>query len=545
MSGRPAISADGRFVAFSSDASNLVAGDTNGRGDIFVRDRLTGTTERLSLASDGTQANRLTSISADGRFVTFSSSASNLVAGDTNRQADVFVHDRLTSTTERVSVASDGTQANGDSSFPSISADGRFVTFVSRASTLVAGDTNSRDDVFVHDRQTGTTERVSVASDGTQGNRNSRFSSISADGRFVKFDSAASNLVAGDTNFTYDIFVVANPLYDGDGPVAMPPTGNVLITGLPETGSTLRADTLTIADANGLGTFSYQWFAGGDVIEGANSDSFTPMAAQIGRKITVRVSYTDGIGTAESLTSAPSAAVRLAPQINDPILGMDGPDRLIGGVGRDQLFGGAGNDMLYGDDYVAAYDMDLALAIYRLYQATLNRPPDTSGQANWTEQLGTGMRSLIDVAEGFTDSQEFLRSYGGLDDAGFVTLLYQNVLARAPDAGGLAGWVARLEDGQSRPQVVLGFSQSLEFVNATNAAATQFILARDPAFWQGDVFRLYLATLGRAPDLAGFQGWAELLAEGTPLLAAVAGFVNSPEFQNTYGTLDNIARQSG
>src|SRR5439155_1190150 len=144
--------------------------------DVFVHDRLTGTTERVSVDSAGTQGNSDSvdaSISADGRFVAFYSSANNLVPGDTNGAEDVFVHDRLTGTTERVSVDSAGTQGNSESFLPSISADGRFVAFYSDATNLVPGDTNGFEDVFVHDRLTGATERVSVASAGTQGNSDS------------------------------------------------------------------------------------------------------------------------------------------------------------------------------------------------------------------------------------------------------------------------------------------------------------------------------------------------------------------------------------
>ena len=206
----PAISADGRFVAFASTASNLVAGDTNGRQDVFVRDRMTGTTERVSVASDGTQGNASSytpALSADGRFVAFDSDADNLVPGDTNASTDVFVHDRMTGTTERVTVTSNGTQGNSDSFTPALSADGRFVTFESDADNLVPGDTNGSTDVFVHDRLTGTTKRVSVTSDGTQGNGGSDFPVLSADGRFVAFESDAHNLVPGDTNGFTDVFV--------------------------------------------------------------------------------------------------------------------------------------------------------------------------------------------------------------------------------------------------------------------------------------------------------------------------------------------------
>jgi len=217
------VSADGRWVVFYSWANNLIAGDTDGHSDVFVHDRQTGTTELISVANDGTQGNGDSvepGISADGRWVVFVSWASNLVVGDTNEKPDVFVYDRQTGTMERVSVASDGTQGNGESGVilhqegwsdgPSISADGRWVAFTSNASNLVPGDTNECDDpiigphncydVFVHDRQAGTTVRVSVGSDGAQSEDESGAPSISADGRWVVFVSSAGNLVAGDTN---------------------------------------------------------------------------------------------------------------------------------------------------------------------------------------------------------------------------------------------------------------------------------------------------------------------------------------------------------
>ena len=207
---QPSISADGRFVAFESFASSLVSGDTNGTFDVFVRDRQSGTTERVSLDSSGAQGNSASyrpSISADGRFVAFESFASNLVSGDTNGVMDAFVRDRQSGTTQRVSLHSSGAQANFGCTEPSISANGRFVAFNSLASTLVSGDTNGTRDVFMHDLQSGATERVSLDSSGAQGNDGSGGSSISADGRYVFFSSYATNLASGDTNAVIDVFV--------------------------------------------------------------------------------------------------------------------------------------------------------------------------------------------------------------------------------------------------------------------------------------------------------------------------------------------------
>jgi Tol biopolymer transport system component len=259
--GPPSLSVDGRHVAFDSRATNLVRGDSNGERDVFVHDRVSGSTHRMSVAASGAEANGESfdpSISADGRYVAFSSAATDLVDGDTNDSADVFVHDRQTGSTSRVSVASDGTEADAGGATPSISADGRYVGFISRSSNLppggpvtyhgvfvhdrlsgattrisVAGlepvfsddgqivafwsdhpnlvpnDTNQTGDVFVHDRLSGATTRVSVASDGTEAELHggSIVRSLSADGRYVGFSSGASNLVPDDTNGVWDVFV--------------------------------------------------------------------------------------------------------------------------------------------------------------------------------------------------------------------------------------------------------------------------------------------------------------------------------------------------
>ena len=209
-SSNPSVSADGRFVAFESTASNLVAGDSNGNTDVFVRDRQDGSTQRASVSSTSTQGNGpsfAAAISDDGRYVAFASLANNLVPGDSNGATDIFVRDLLSGTTERVSVDSSGVQGNGTSRDEAISADGRYVAFDSAASNLVAGDTNGAIDTFVRDRLTGTTTRVSVNSAGIQGNGSSVSVAISADGRFVAFQSQASNLFGGDTNGYDDIFV--------------------------------------------------------------------------------------------------------------------------------------------------------------------------------------------------------------------------------------------------------------------------------------------------------------------------------------------------
>jgi len=212
---RPSVSADGR-VAFTSGANNLVADDTNRQSDIFVHNTSGGTT-RVSVASDGTEGNGESgwypAISADGRYVAFQSSATNLVANDNNAKIDIFVHDTLSGTTSRVSVDSNGIEGNGHSWNLSISTDGRYVAFASDASNLDTGDTNGDRDIFVHEMQTGITTRVNIAFDGMQANNYSREPSISANGQYVAFHSIATNLISSDTNGVSDVFRIINPLY--------------------------------------------------------------------------------------------------------------------------------------------------------------------------------------------------------------------------------------------------------------------------------------------------------------------------------------------
>jgi Tol biopolymer transport system component len=187
-----------------------VTDDNNEFGDVFVRDRLIGVTQRASMGPGGEEANsgssNLPSISTNGRFVGFDSVASNLVPGDTNGQQDVFVRDLQTATTTRVSLGAGGVEANGISISPRLSSDGRFVAFESDATNL-AVDTNGVHDVFLRDRLAGSTRLISVGPNWVQGDGPSFGSSISSDGRHVGFSSSATNLVVGDTNGTMDVFV--------------------------------------------------------------------------------------------------------------------------------------------------------------------------------------------------------------------------------------------------------------------------------------------------------------------------------------------------
>ncbi len=197
---RPGISRDGRVVGFISMATNLVPNDTNGVEDVFVHDRETGRTERVSVSSEGVEGDDFSdrfkpALDRTGRFVAFESGATNLVPGDANATFDIFLRDRSTQTTVRASLGASGGEADGFSTTPAMSQDARYIAFVSAATNLVPGDTNAFQDVFVRDRSLGTTSRVSIATDGSQGN-DDVFSdvAISDDGRFVAFSSGATNL---------------------------------------------------------------------------------------------------------------------------------------------------------------------------------------------------------------------------------------------------------------------------------------------------------------------------------------------------------------
>ncbi len=226
---------------------------------------------------------------------------------------------------------------------------------------------------------------------------------------------------------------------------------------------------------------------------------------------------------------------------DDDITGNDFANRIVGNAGSDVLYGLDGDDTIYGDGFEPLYAPQESAAVYRLYLATLDRTPDHTGHEYWTMLLISEEKTLLEVARGFVGSAEFQATYGSLDNAAFATLLYDNVLGRDPDASGLASWTARLDDGMSRAEVVLGFAQSGEFISITEGEASAFARSGTRGNWGDDVYRLYQATLDRAPDATGFAKWCEQLADGQSLQDVAADFVRSDEFQATYGSLDNAA----
>ncbi|WP_299026248.1 DUF4214 domain-containing protein [uncultured Sulfitobacter sp.] len=334
--------------------------------------------------------------------------------------------------------------------------------------------------------------------------------------------------------------------------------GIVRIDGAAAQHRILSADTSELSDDNGLGAFSYQWLRDGDAISGAIRRDYTLSAQDIGAQISVTVSYTDGIGTQESVLSAPTAAIaaRVTKSGNDAgetLAGTAGPDALNGLGGRDIisgaggpdiLLGGNGNDFLYGDDFELRYALPRANQVYRLYQATFDRLPDEAGHKAWTSELFTKNSSLLEVIEGFVRSQEFTNRYAGTSTADFVAELYKNVLDRDLAAGEvtaaeISGWTDRMDEGLSRAGVVNGFSESVEFNLKTLDDANALAVNNNPAEWSDDIYRLYRATLDRDPDQGGFLAWSEQMSEGRAYEQVAAGFTRSSEFTKTYGNLSD------
>jgi archaellum component FlaF (FlaF/FlaG flagellin family) len=433
ISDNHAISADGRYVTFSSYATDLVTGDTYGyENAIFVHDRQTGSTSRVSVggnfgsdisadgryvtfdgflydrqtditsqvyvaSSGGLSGSKNTAISADGRYVTFSSSANNVVPGDTNNRGDIFLYDRQTGSTSRVSVDSSGNQSNGYSRLPDISADGRYVTFVSDANNLLPGDTNRAEDIFLYDRLTGITTRVSTDSSGNQSNGDSLYPAISADGRYVTFNSAANNLVPGDTNNRGDIFI--RDLSDSptlvniralDAVATKLPAVDTATYRIGRSGNPTGALTLdlTLSGSAGLIPSDYTLSGGNIVINGTTAKVVIPegqsfvdltltataanqpepektltlsLAQSSAYEIsgtgsavaTILGDYNEILGTAAADTLTGTAQNDRLSGLGDrdTLIGNDGNDVLIGGAGGDTLTGGAGSDRFTFNDF--------------------------------------------------------------------------------------------------------------------------------------------------------------------------------------------------
>jgi Ca2+-binding RTX toxin-like protein len=354
-------SAEGRTVVFQSYASNLVAGDSNNDWDIFVKDLQSGAIQRVSTDAAGAESNGYSDqprFSADGHYVVFQSYASNLVAGDSNGTGDVFVKDLQSGAIQRVSTDAAGVQGNSDSGYAQFSADGRTVVFTSEASNLVAGDSNISHDVFVKDLQSGAIQRVSAEAAGAQGNAGSYNPQFSADGRYLVFTSDASNLVAGDSNGAGDIFRVANPFHIDSGVDTV--QSSISYT-LPTAVENLK---LTGSGAlNGTGNTLDNLFyagAGNNVLDGAaGNDTVSYVFASAG--VTVSLASAGAQATGGSGTDTLISIEHLIGSgFNDSLTGNTGNNILHGGAGSDFLNGATGADTMLGGDGTDYYAVDHA-----------------------------------------------------------------------------------------------------------------------------------------------------------------------------------------
>ncbi|HEY8383648.1 MAG TPA: hypothetical protein VIL09_16015 [Microvirga sp.] len=351
----PSVSADGRFVVFASFADNLVADDNNGLQDIFLKDLQTQTITRISTALDGTEGNRDSynaKVSPDGRFVVFESEANNLVAGDTNDSQDIFLKDLQTGAITRVSTAADGTQGNNNSYDAAVSADGRYVVFESEASNLVAGDTNNRQDVFRKDLVTGTITRISAAADGTGGVSSSSNATMSPDGRFVLFDSPSGNLVPGDGNGRQDIFLVDTARL-AEGRAIAEGRSVELRLGVGNASSVSLAwgdgTTSTLAPVGGSVAFSHTYASAG------------PKAALVTVQeagTTWAVPYLIDLPTGTMTRNAAALSKLTGSKAKDQLTGDAFADRIGGGSGNDVLTGGAGADAFVFDTKLGSAKTD-------------------------------------------------------------------------------------------------------------------------------------------------------------------------------------------
>ncbi len=467
----PDISADGRQVVFSSYQYDLVSGDTNNRPDLFIKDLQSGGITRLANTDGGDDAK----FSADGRYIVFSSGVGTLVAGDTNEAMDVFRFDLQGGGVIRVSTSSSGVEGAhtainyGASGYADISADGRFVVFASDAANLVPGDTNGQWDIFYKDVLTGETQRVSQNEQGVQGNQRSQQASISDDGRYVVFNTHSSNLIEGDDHGGVRSRVLIKDMETGELRLA---SDTPLDPNQSSINGGISADGRYVV---------MQSFYDPDPLDGGSTDW------QVYR-FSNPFLYVAGSDGADTLVGNSGDETLAGGTGNDFLNGMAGDDLLDGGSGLDTALysgnkasytiaaadegftvsGPDGVDTLLGVERIRFGDVNVALDIdgtagqaYRLYQAAFNRTPDIGGLGYQMNALDQGL-TLQQVAQNFINSPEFSRTYGSLSTSEFVTQLYANVLHRAPDEGGLAYHIARLDAGVPRAGVLEGFSESPE-----------------------------------------------------------------------------------
>ena len=488
-----AITPDGRYVVFWSAASNLVTGDGGGKRDVFRRDRHLGTTMRLSGGSAGwangdspaDPSSDQMAITTDGTSVAFSSTATNL-GPDADSKADVFVRNIGASTTTLVSVADNESIGNAISYQPSITNNGRYVSFTSSASNLVAGDTNASSDVFLRDLIGSTTIRVSLTDADTQAAGASYNGGIDGYGYSIVFSSSASGLASGDANSVSDIYrrdlavgstkLVSVPAHDG------PANGHSGSPVISHDGGTIAFHSLATNLAAGNGNAVHQIH----VRTGSTTTRVSvSTAGTLGNQPSLRPSVSDANDRGTVVAFESDATNLVAGDSEDGSIFTRrqlelGAATTVGGFADDALerFDGTVDTAAYAamvarlergaspsHELIGLADGPYAAKhgpLARLYTAYFARMPDPSGFTYWLNKLTTGTKKLDQVSAQFAASNEFKTKYGNTTNTEFVKLVYTNVLDRQPDAGGLAYWVKKLDNGFARGTVMTSFSESNE-----------------------------------------------------------------------------------
>lgn len=480
------ISADGRYVAFETDATNLVAEDTTTLIKVVVRDRWAGVTVLASGPAPGGFGggdSSQPSISGNGRYVAFQSS-SRLLAADPDTFTDIYVRDLWGGGLERVSVPVVG-QNDGGANSPSINYDGRFVAFSSTSQNLVASDTNGAQDVFVRDRLTGVTVRASLPTGGPEANGHSNSAAISWDGRCVAFVSAATNL--GAANGLADIFVrdLATGVTERvDVPMGTPAAGLVAL-GTPVS---ISADGRFVVFAA-----QYGQLAPGNVVGG---DDVYLRDRKIG--VTLRASLdTNGV---------------------DPN-GQSGPG-LVAPLGNMVVFTSRANNIVSGDtnNFADVFAADTASLLFpfryqafikQAYRDLLGRDPEPAALSNWNNFLSQG-GSRLDMARSVDQSQEFRHL--------LVRNLYVRLLRRQADTAGENGWVSFLNGGGT-----------IEELEAQLIASGEYFSVRGGSTNVGFVRAVYSDELNRRTDPAGENNFVNALASGASRVQVARDIINSQE----------------
>ena len=431
------ISSNGRYVAFVSTASNLVAGDAGGFSDVFRRDRTNGTTIRVSISSGGTAGNgpsRFATMSDDGATIAYQSDADNLIPNDTNGHTDVFARFIGSNTTVKASLTdNDGQVFGGDSTDAHVSGNGHQVVFASKGAVQAVDATGATPDIYLRDLDANSTELVSVATNEDQGDGYNGSPNISDDGRFVTFSSTAKNLYPAKVTNTADVFRRDRQLGKTD----------------------LVSRTAGISPGNGASFFGGAPSNDGDTI------AFPSEATDLVRHDTngkldvfVRDFSTDmaPFSSFDELTKQQFAdfagrqptAAELTEWHARLVNGEYSPDGLIDVLAHSTAWSGKRAPLI------------------RLYWAFFLRTPDLNGLDYWVGKLTSGT-SLSSVAAQFAKSSEFQTKYGSKTNEQFVTLIYQNIFNRDPDPSGLAYWTGKLDaKTKTRGDVMVNFSESSE-----------------------------------------------------------------------------------